>query len=118
MSGYDGNISTTFRVSLESGEAFDCAGNEKVLIAMERASVTGIQVGCRGGGCGACRVEVLDGEYEILRMSKNHVSDDEAKQGFALACRVLPKSDLVMRVAQQSPVAEETQNLRAKSLQR
>jgi len=88
-----------FSVTLNSGERFECGEHEKVLFAMERLHTPGVQIGCRGGGCGACRIEVLDGEYEVLAMSKNHVSDEEAAQGFALACRVLPNSDLLIKAA-------------------
>lgn len=90
---------TMHQVALESGEQFHCPEDEKVLIAMEQMGVTGVQIGCRGGGCGACRVEVISGEYESLKMSKKYVDDAEAAQGFALACRILPKSDLVLRAA-------------------
>jgi hypothetical protein len=47
-------------------------------------------VGCRGGGCGVCRVRVLDGAYTTLRMSRQaHVEADEAA-GVVLACRIVP----------------------------
>lgn len=58
---------------------------------------TPINVGCRGGGCGVCRVVVLDGRYQTKRMSRRHVTEDEQAQGYALACRLLPCSDLVIR---------------------
>lgn len=87
-------------ITLDTGEQFPCAEDEKVLIAMERAGRKGIQVGCRGGGCGACRVKITAGDYDTMRMGKNYVDENEAAEGFALACRVLPKSDLQMHAAQ------------------
>lgn len=98
-----------FRISLETGEQFNCAKNEKVLTAMERAAVCCVQVGCRGGGCGACRIEVIEGEYDTLIMSKHHVSNEEASQGYALACRVLPKSDLVIKAAPKRATLEKNE---------
>ena len=99
MSGQRQHVPIMFSVTLNTGERFECGENEKVLFAMERLHTPGVQIGCRGGGCGACRIEVLDGEYEVLAMGKNHVSDEEAAQGFALACRVLPNSDLLIKPA-------------------
>ena len=104
-----------FRVTLDAGDTgdefaqFDCADNEKVLMAMERMGVSGIQIGCRGGGCGACRVEVVEGNYDTQVMSKKYVTEQEARDGFALACRVLPKSDLILKAAPRSERDTETQ---------
>lgn len=85
------------------GKRFGCARDEKVLIAMEKAGVKEIQVGCRGGGCGACRVHVDEGEVERLRMARAHVSQAEADQGFALSCRITPNSDLTLTPAPKIP---------------
>ncbi len=85
------------------GNRFSCARDEKVLIAMEKAGIKEIKVGCRGGGCGACRVHVDAGEVERLRMAKIHVSDIDADQGFALSCRIKPISDLQLTPAPKHP---------------
>ena len=55
-----------------------------------------IPVGCRGGGCGVCRVRVLSGEYATKRMSRAHVSEADEAEGVVLACRLLPASDIVV----------------------
>ena len=57
-----------------------------------------IPVGCRGGGCGVCRIRVIDGEYELKKMSRKHVSETEQEQGVALACRVYPLGDMKIEV--------------------
>jgi hypothetical protein len=44
------------------------------------------------------------GEYEALRMSIRHVTADDRELGYALACRIVPTSDLVIEVAP-SPAA-------------
>ncbi len=56
-----------------------------------------IQIGCRGGGCGVCRVEVLEGGFEAKRMSRRFVTEDEAAAGYALACRMIVTDDIVVR---------------------
>jgi ferredoxin len=56
-----------------------------------------IAVGCRGGGCGVCRVRILDGTYTTKRMSRRHVSEADETVGVVLACRTIPTSDLTLR---------------------
>ena len=83
-----------------------------MLLALERQGVTAIRVGCRQGGCGACRVRVVSGTYETKKMSRNHVSEEEAAQGYALSCRLLPTSDLLLEPAFRGPKRKdaETEN--------
>lgn len=79
-----------------------CDEDVRVLIALERDGRAGpkaVRVGCRQGGCGACRVRVLSGGYETGKMSRAHVTEDEQRQGYALSCRLYPKSDLVLEPA-------------------
>ncbi len=57
-----------------------------------------IPVGCRGGGCGVCRIRVLSGDYETQKMSRKHVRPEDQAIGMALACRVYPRSDLTVEV--------------------
>ncbi len=77
-----------------SGQSFRCAEGQSVLRAMEAQGKRCIPVGCRGGGCGLCRVRVLSGAYRSGRMSCHHVPPGLASQGLALACQVFPQSDL------------------------
>ena len=74
--------------------AFRCDDGESVLGAMQRASRTDIPVGCRGGGCGACRIRVVEGDYTSRRMSRAHISEEDERNGVVLACRISPTSDL------------------------
>lgn len=80
----------------DNGGSFTCTGEDRVLIAMERCGQTDIPVGCRGGGCGVCRVQVLEGAYETGPMSRRHVGPDEKARGLALACRLYARGDLVL----------------------
>jgi ferredoxin len=56
-----------------------------------------IPVGCRGGGCGVCKIEVVSGRYVTGKMSRAQVSPDDEARGIVLACQVRPRSDLVVR---------------------
>ena len=81
----------------DSGEAYDCRESETVLVGMARLGRRGIPLGCRSGGCGVCKVEVLSGAYGSRIMSRAHVSaEDEAAQR-VLACCIYPRTDLVVR---------------------
>lgn len=91
---------TTYQITVESdGEPFPCPQGERVLIAMERVGRKAIPVGCRGGGCGACRVRVRAGLYTTGRMSRDHVSAADKDRGYALACRLYPEGDLILELA-------------------
>ena len=79
---------------------FYCSEDQVLLVGMERRNESFIRVGCRGGGCGICKVRILDGDYETKRMSRAHISEAEEKQGYALACRVLPRGDLLIEYDQ------------------
>jgi ferredoxin len=89
---------------ISTGEQFYCGKEENILRAMER-SRSGLQmlhsipVGCRGGGCGICRVRVLSGDVETKKMSVKHVTAEQQGEGFALACRVFPRGALKLELA-------------------
>jgi len=82
-----------------AGTTFPVAADLPVLHAMIRAAQRCIPVGCRGGGCGACRVRVLAGTYATRRMSRRHVSPSDEAEQIVLACRLLPSSDIVVERA-------------------
>ena len=83
------------------GSRFDCADGLDVLRGMERLGRRGIPVGCRGGGCGVCKVRVIAGDYRTGVMSRAFVSVEEQDAGYALACRLFPLTDLRLEVVGQ-----------------
>lgn len=95
-----------FTITVEGAGVFGCYDDERVIAAMERQiglSFTApngkrIPVGCRRGGCGVCRVEVLDGAYRTDPMSRTHVSEGDEQQRIVLACCLYPQSDLSLRL--------------------
>lgn len=78
-------------------ETYHCAGDQTLLAGMEALARKGIPVGCRGGGCGVCKVRIESGTVHTLKMSRSHVSVEEQAAGFVLACRAYPNSDLQLR---------------------
>lgn len=77
---------------------FECDEELPVLLAMSRIGKKGIPKGCFGGGCGICRVRVIEGEYTTGKMSRAHVSEEEQAEGYALACKCYPQGDLTVKV--------------------
>ena len=93
----------TFMVTIEGVEQKVCCRPEKsVLVAMEAQGMARIPVGCRGGGCGICKVRVISGKYKMGKMAVCHVSGEEQAEGYALACRLYPESDLTVCLAGKS----------------
>jgi CDP-4-dehydro-6-deoxyglucose reductase len=80
----------------DTGEAFPVEGSETLLAAATRAGIR-LAHACMQGGCGTCRVRVTDGQvaYEQWPLA---LAEDEAAQGYALACRARVTTDLVIDV--------------------
>lgn len=84
----------------QTGDAFSCASDESLLQGMLRLGRKGIPVGCVNGGCGVCKVHVLEGQCRPLGpISRAHVSAAEEALGFTLACRVAPVTPVRLEVA-------------------
>ncbi len=88
-----------YRVVIEdSGEDFMVREEQTVLDGMAALGRRGIPSGCHGGGCGICKIQVLEGEYRSLPMSRKHISAAEEGEGLVLACRIRPLADIRLRV--------------------
>lgn len=101
-----------FEVSVDGvGITFSCRNDESVLQAMASRGASCVQVGCRSGGCGVCRVQVLDGDFETGQMSREQISEADLGQRIALACQVFPRSNLRLRVLGCADSADATRIL-------
>ena len=90
---------SSFTITItNTGESYRCPDERSVLEGMEALGKRGIPVGCRNGGCGVCKVEVLSGQYVARVMSREHVSQEDEACGRVLSCRVRPLSDLELNV--------------------
>jgi ferredoxin len=75
----------------QTGESFPCATTESLLRGMLKLGRKGIPAGCVNGGCGVCKVRIVEGTVTSLGpVSRAHVSVDEERRGITLACRVAP----------------------------
>src|SRR2546425_1764583 len=84
----------------QTGETYACAADESLLRGMLRLGRKGIPVGCVNGGCGVCKVRIVDGSVTPLGpISRAHVSAEQECAGMTLACRVAPASAVTLEVA-------------------
>jgi ferredoxin len=89
----------THQVTIQdTGEMFRCTEDMNVLAAMELARCRGIPVGCRNGGCGACKVRINTGHYQTRKMNRAVVSEKDEAERCVLACKTYPSGDLVLQV--------------------
>lgn len=96
---------------LNIGETFRCSVGKTLLQCMQSLAKKGIPVGCRGGGCGICRIRVTKGNYHCQKMSQAHVNEQELEDGIALACRLYPESDLDVEVLGLKNCKKKLQNI-------
>lgn len=87
----------TFTILSSTGESFPCRADESVLSAMRRAAAGPIRYGCFGGGCGACKMQIVSGSFSVFKpMSRAHVSPQDEQNSIVLLCCILPLSDLTL----------------------
>ncbi|MFD3445899.1 2Fe-2S iron-sulfur cluster-binding protein [Microbacteriaceae bacterium 4G12] len=85
-----------FTITL-GNRTFTCTEQTSIIDACKLQFVK-IPYGCCRGGCGMCKVKVVDGEYTLGTVSKDALSDDEREQGYVLACKTCPSSNLTIQV--------------------
>lgn len=90
-------MATSYEITMQgSGQQFRCAAGQSVLKAMEQQGLKCVPVGCRGGGCGFCKITVVSGDYECGKMSRAHAPPEAQACGQVLACRIYPLSNLTI----------------------
>ena len=69
---------------------------ETILRALSRSGF-GYRIGCRRGGCGICKVDLLAGsvEYEAV-VAASVLGEEERARGGCLSCRAVPTDDVVI----------------------
>ncbi len=98
--------SPTVDTASETLDQFECREDQHLLVAMKSIGKTCIPSGCHGGGCGVCKIKIQSGDVERLVMSRKHVSESEEQEGYALACRIFPRSPVKLRVVGKTAVVQ------------
>lgn len=87
----------SYSVRIEStGHVFQIDEGESVLDAALRQSIA-LPYGCRGGACGACKGQLLEGTVSYPDGLPNGLSEDDHNKNYALFCQAIPNSDLVIK---------------------
>ena len=85
-------------IDINNNEEFTCLEDEALLSSMKRCHKGPIQYGCGGGGCGVCKVQIIEGEYQIFKnMSKAHIKDEDKENNIVLSCCIKPLSNLKIK---------------------
>ncbi len=78
---------------------------ETVADASYRVGIN-IPLDCRDGACGTCKCRVEQGSYDGGSYIEDALTGEEAAAGFALACQMRAKSDLVLAIAASSELCK------------
>lgn len=71
---------------------------EAILGALCRRGYT-YRFGCRRGGCGVCKVQLVSGEVSYAKpVSETVLPERDRLDGVCLSCRAVPLSDVVIRL--------------------
>ncbi len=100
---------TTFNIALnfEDGvtRVIQCDDDEKVTDAAFRQKIN-LPMDCRDGVCGTCKCKVEKGKYQLEFFMDESLTEDEAAEGFALTCQMIPEEDCVVRVPASSAICK------------
>ncbi|WP_432842209.1 2Fe-2S iron-sulfur cluster-binding protein [Dactylosporangium sp. CA-092794] len=78
--------------------AVTAADGEGILAALYRSGF-GYRTGCRRGGCGVCKVDLVDGEVDYpVTVAATVLTPQERTTGTCLTCRAVPRGDVVIRL--------------------
>lgn len=80
---------------LPPGITIEGQAGETVLEALLRHRLR-VFHGCTRGGCGACRLRLVEGTVTFGRYSKGALDDAERARGLFLSCICVPEGDLVI----------------------
>jgi CDP-4-dehydro-6-deoxyglucose reductase len=82
----------------ESAVAVDAGDDETVLAALHRSGHA-VRSGCRRGGCGICKVDVVSGDVHYTHpVAPSVLTDDERVEGVCLSCRAVADDDVEVRL--------------------
>ena len=77
-------------------DVIEAAADEPVAVALERAAIP-IDTHCRGGECGYCRTQLLEGEIFVSPLNDGRRAMDK-ELGWFHACSAYPVSDIKIKI--------------------
>jgi ferredoxin len=79
------------------GDTVPCSPEQTVLAAI-LGSGASVMFGCRGGGCGTCKMRVISGQVEHGRCSAAVLLKEEKESGWFLSCQARALSNLTIEL--------------------
>src|SRR5262249_60349167 len=79
------------------GQNIACGPDDTVLAAILRSAT--VMYGCRGGGCGTCKMRLTAGRVDHGRCSVAVLSPEEKASGWFLSCQARPLGDLTIELS-------------------
>ena len=90
----------TVRVAGET-DVVECGADETILAALHRAG-RAVRAGCRRGGCGICKIDVVAGTVEHTRpVAERVLPAHERDRGTCLPCRAVPVDEVTVSLRQE-----------------
>ena len=83
----------------------ECGPGETVADASYRARIN-IPLDCRDGACGTCKGFCESGKYDGGSYIDEALTEEEAAEGYILACQMRPQSNCVIKVAATSDICK------------
>lgn len=92
-----GSSSGTVRVAPE--EVTVAARKDEYILAALNRSGYGYRTGCRRGGCGTCKADLLQGTVSYpVTVSSDVLTPEEIATGVCLPCRAVPHGEVVVQL--------------------
>ena len=79
------------------GDTVLCDAEETVLAGILRSGAR-VVFGCRGGGCGTCKMRLMSGQLDHGRCSAAVLPEEEKKDGWFLSCQARALTDLTLEL--------------------
>jgi CDP-4-dehydro-6-deoxyglucose reductase len=76
-----------------NNESFICPETMSIVEAA-KIQTAKIPYGCNGGGCGICKMRIVEGQYKLTDAAAKALSAEEKNNGHAYLCQTYPLSDL------------------------
>ncbi len=90
------------------GRRGECPEGYSILECARHLGVDLVNVCGGNGSCGSCLIQLLDGTVSPVDGSElDHITDDDLKLGYRLACYAIPGSDCKVRVPPESLAAQQ-----------
>ncbi|PKF61468.1 oxidoreductase [Psychromonas sp. psych-6C06] len=92
QAGMQSDKNRSLQINYQTSSITVTGDNQQLLLDQAEQAGVNIPYSCRGGKCGRCKVELVDGE--VLTLSNEALTETEIEQGYVLACSCIPLSDI------------------------